>query len=64
MAKAYRSLNNPIKYPYHNELNFSNYNNKHTEYSPLTITDYLLNNKNEKSKARENFFIDYLSEKL
>ena len=64
MAKAYRSLNNPIQYPYDTELNFSNYNNKHTEYSPTSKTDLFTNKKGQKNYARENFFIDYLKDKL
>jgi len=64
MAKAYRSLNNPIQYPYHNELNGSNYNNKHTIYSPTSKNDLFTNKKGQKSNARENFFIDYIKDKL
>lgn len=64
MAKAYRSLNNPIQYPYHNELNYSNYMNKHSIHSPLTKTDLFTNKKGQKNIARENFFTDYLLDKL
>ena len=60
MAKAYRSLNNPIQYPYYNELNGSNYNNKHSNYSPLPKNEFII----DKNHARENFFIDYLKDKL
>jgi hypothetical protein len=63
MAKAYRSLNNPIQYPYYNELNGSNYNNKHIAYSPTSQNDLFTNKKGQKNNARENFFIDYIKDK-
>jgi len=60
MAKAYRSLNNPIQYPYHNELNASNYMNIHSSFSPLPKNELFI----DKNHARENFFLDYLKDKL
>ena len=60
MAKAYRSLNNPIQYPYTNELNGSNYMNIHSSYSPLPKNEFII----DKNYAREYFFIDYLKDKL
>jgi hypothetical protein len=64
MAKAYRSLNNPIQYPYHNELNYYDYINRHISNSPLTITNYSKTNNKEKIIAKDNFFKDYLLDKL
>ena len=64
MAKAYRSLNNPIQYPYHNELNYYDYINRAISNSPLTITNYSKKNNKEKIIAKDNFFADYLLDKL
>jgi hypothetical protein len=60
MAKAYRSLNNPIQYPYHNEQSESIYMNRHSSYSPLPKNEFII----DKNYAREYFFIDYLKDKL
>lgn len=64
MAKAYRSLNNPIQYPYNNELNYYDYINRQLSNSPLTITNYSKKKKKENIIAMDLFLSDYLLDNL